>query len=53
MFVERGVDAGPPVRVTYRLTAKGAGLREVMEAIDRWSRAHLTPTRKRRKAASG
>jgi len=52
-LVERDVDAGPPVRVTYRLTARGAGLREVMEAIDRWSRAHLTPTRKKRKAASG
>jgi len=52
-LVERGVDPGPPIRVTYRLTPKGAGLREVMEAIDRWSRAHLTPARKTRKAASG
>ncbi len=51
-LVDRGVDSGPPIRVTYRLTPKGAGLREVMEAIDRWSRAHLTPARKRRKAAS-
>lgn len=55
-LVERGVDAGPPVRVSYRLTAIGAGLREVMEAIDRWSRAQLAPARarpKRRPRAGG
>lgn len=35
--VERLVDPGPPLRVTYRLTARGQGLAPVVAAIDAWA----------------
>ena len=35
-IVARRVDAGPPVRVGYSLTAKGRAFRRVAEAIHRW-----------------
>ena len=35
--VERIVDPGPPVRVTYRLTARGLTLRPVLASIDAWA----------------
>jgi DNA-binding HxlR family transcriptional regulator len=35
-IVERTVVAGPPVRVTYALTAVGRGFRAVEQAIGRW-----------------
>ncbi len=37
--VERQVDAGPPVRVTYRLTARGEAFEGVANAIERWGRS--------------
>jgi len=39
--VGREVDAGPPVRVTYRLTEKGRGFEQVASAIERWGRELL------------
>lgn len=36
-IVERVVIPERPVRVEYRLTEKGRGLNEVVEAISRWS----------------
>ncbi len=36
-LVERIVDPGPPLAVTYRLTARGEGLRPAMEAIRAWA----------------
>jgi DNA-binding HxlR family transcriptional regulator len=36
--IAREVEAGPPVRVTYRLTAKGKGFGQVAAAIERWGR---------------
>jgi DNA-binding HxlR family transcriptional regulator len=37
-LVDRLVDAGPPVRVTYRLTGRGRAFGEVAVAIERWGR---------------
>ena len=38
-IVERLVDPGPPVRVSYRLTARGRDLRSVMSSVDAWAAA--------------
>ncbi len=35
--VERMVDPGPPVRVSYRLTARGRALQPVVAAVDEWA----------------
>ncbi len=40
-LVERLVDPGPPVRVTYRLTARGAAVQPVLGAISEWANAWL------------
>ena len=37
-LVERQVEPGPPVRVTYELTDSGRGFGEVAKAIERWGR---------------
>src|SRR5487761_635584 len=36
-IVERLVDPGPPVRVSYRLTGRGKALTPVIEAVDAWA----------------
>jgi len=36
--VEREVEPGTPVRVTYSLTEKGAGLRPVIRELRQWAR---------------
>jgi DNA-binding HxlR family transcriptional regulator len=36
--VERSVEAGTPVKVTYSLTAKGADLRPAMSELRAWAR---------------
>lgn len=40
-IVERLVDPGPPVRVSYRLTARGRALAPVVEAVTDWAEAWL------------
>lgn len=35
-LVERLVDPGPPVRVSYRLTPRGRALGPVISAVDAW-----------------
>lgn len=40
-IVERLVDPGPPVRVSYRLTARGRALQPVVGAVDEWAAAWL------------
>lgn len=40
-IVERLVDPGPPVRVSYRLTARGRALTPVVGAVDEWAGAWL------------
>jgi DNA-binding HxlR family transcriptional regulator len=35
-LVERLVDPGPPVRVSYQLTPRGAGLAPVIASVDQW-----------------
>ena len=37
-IVARDVQAGPPVRVQYTLTAKGRAFEQVAAAIERWGR---------------
>ena len=41
--VERLVDAGPPVRVSYRLTARGRALEPVVSAVTTWAENWLSP----------
>ena len=38
-LVEREVEAGTPVRVTYSLTEKGAELRPAISELKQWARA--------------
>lgn len=40
-IVERLVDPGPPVRVSYRLTSRGRALQPVVTAVDEWAGAWL------------
>ena len=40
-IVERLVDPGPPVRVSYRLTARGRALQPVVGAVDDWAQGWL------------
>ncbi len=49
-LVVRHVDPGPPVRVSYELTATGRAFGHVAEAIERWGRslAHGDRPRNRR-----
>lgn len=35
-LIERHVDAGPPVRVSYDLTEKGRAFGQVAQAVQRW-----------------
>jgi DNA-binding HxlR family transcriptional regulator len=37
-LIEREVEPGPPVRVTYALTSSGRAFGEVATAIERWGR---------------
>ncbi len=47
-LIERTVDPGPPVRVTYALTLQGRGFGEVASAIERWGRCLASaPARKK------
>lgn len=40
-LVERLVDDGPPVAVTYQLTERGAALRPALDELERWAAEHL------------
>ncbi|MEV7977407.1 helix-turn-helix domain-containing protein [Streptomyces sp. NPDC086519] len=40
-LVVREVDEGPPLRVSYRLTAAGAALEPSLKALGDWARDHL------------
>lgn len=40
-LLERHVDEGPPVRVSYSLTLRGKAFNEVAKAIQTWGRALL------------
>ncbi|AVT29658.1 hypothetical protein C6361_09310 [Plantactinospora sp. BC1] len=37
-LLRRRVDPGPPTRISYLLTGRGAGLREVLTGLDTWAR---------------
>jgi DNA-binding HxlR family transcriptional regulator len=41
-LVERLVDPGPPVRVSYRLTSRGRALEPVLAAVASWAESWLT-----------
>lgn len=40
-LVTREVDAGPPLRVTYRLTEAGYGMRPAMQELTDWADRYL------------
>jgi DNA-binding HxlR family transcriptional regulator len=40
-LVDRQVDAGPPVAVSYRLTAAGDALRPALDELRSWAAEHL------------
>lgn len=40
-LVARTVDAGPPVTVTYALTASGRGLLPILDQLGQWAAANL------------
>lgn len=40
-LVERLVDDGPPVAVTYQLTECGAALKPALDELERWAAEHL------------
>ncbi|MGW8482412.1 winged helix-turn-helix transcriptional regulator [Microbacterium sp. NPDC055903] len=40
-LVERTVEAGPPVSVTYALTGSGRGLLPILEQLGDWASANL------------
>ncbi|MEL5954517.1 helix-turn-helix domain-containing protein [Streptomyces sp. CLV115] len=42
-LVSREVDAGPPLRVTYRLTPAGEALRPALEELGSWAERFLGP----------
>ena len=42
-LVKRDVDPGPPVRVSYALTACGRGFGDVAASIERWGRSLPRP----------
>jgi len=42
-MAERLVDPGPPVRVSYRLTARGRALSPVIASVDAWAADWLVP----------
>jgi DNA-binding HxlR family transcriptional regulator len=42
-IVERLVDPGPPVRVSYRLTSRGHALEPVFGAVKEWAESWLEP----------
>ncbi|MFT3692551.1 MAG: helix-turn-helix domain-containing protein [Kofleriaceae bacterium] len=37
-LIERTVDPGPPVKVSYALTTKGRGFNDVASSIQQWGR---------------
>ena len=41
-LVERTVDTGPPVTVSYALTANGRALHPALQALTAWARENLT-----------
>ena len=43
-IVERLVDPGPPVRVSYRLTSRGRALEPVLNSISNWAESWLEAT---------
>jgi DNA-binding HxlR family transcriptional regulator len=60
-LIRRTIETGPPVRVSYSLTAKGQAFEKVTEAIERWgqdlvagepSPAEPSPAPRRRRSAS-
>ena len=52
-MVQRHVDAGPPVKVTYELTACGRAFGEVAVAIERWGRTFVADKKPKRRARRG
>jgi DNA-binding HxlR family transcriptional regulator len=47
-LIDRSVDPGPPIKVSYALTPQGRAFREVAAAIERWGRELCAPAKQRR-----
>jgi DNA-binding HxlR family transcriptional regulator len=52
-LVERTVEPGPPVRVSYALTEQGRAFGEVARAVERWGHELVRHEASREKRASG
>lgn len=53
-LISREVDAGPPIKVTYSLTACGRSFQDVAFAIEKWGRnlpEEVKPAKRRAKRA--
>ena len=50
-LIDRIVDAGPPIKVTYALTKHGRAFGDVSAAIQRWGRDLHMPTKPSRRRA--
>jgi DNA-binding HxlR family transcriptional regulator len=48
-LIQRNVDAGPPIRVSYELTRQGRAFGEVSAAIERWGRELCGPAKHKRR----
>jgi DNA-binding HxlR family transcriptional regulator len=49
-IVAREVDPGPPVKVTYELTASGKELETALRALGLWAERWIPPAKRRRSA---
>jgi DNA-binding HxlR family transcriptional regulator len=52
-LLERHVDPGPPLRVTYELTDRGRAFNEVACAIERWGRGLVAGPKSKAKSRRG
>ena len=43
-LITRNVDAGPPVKVSYQLSAAGLALNHIIDAIGDWGHTWMAPT---------
>jgi DNA-binding HxlR family transcriptional regulator len=50
-LVQRHVESGPPVRVSYELTAQGRAFGEVAQAVERWGHELASSDAPRRRRA--
>jgi DNA-binding HxlR family transcriptional regulator len=47
-LIDRSVDPGPPIKVSYQLTKSGRAFGDVSAAIQRWGRELQAPVKSKR-----